>query len=106
MADTAHLICPHGGTLIDSVMRGTARKQALASAQALSQVALSERSLADLECLATGVYSPLTGFVGEAEYTSIVKKMQLLNGLVWSIPITLQVQRRTPCTFRWAAMSL
>lgn len=85
------LIEPHGGTLIDRVLTGTARDEALARAETLPQLELSERSLADIECLAYGIYSPLTGFVSEADYKSIVDTMHLADGTVWSIPITLQV---------------
>lgn len=92
MADPTHLIPPHGGTLVDRILRGEARERALEGARDLPQLALSERSLADLECLATGIYSPLNGFVGEADYHSIVQNMRLVNGTVWSIPITLQVR--------------
>jgi len=52
---------------------------------------LSERSVCDLECLATGVYAPLNGFVGEVDYQHIVRELRLADGSVWSIPITLQV---------------
>jgi sulfate adenylyltransferase len=92
MADSTHLIPPHGGTLVDRFLRGEARERALERAAGLPRVALSERSLADLECLATGIYSPLRGFVSEADYTSIVRDMRLADGTVWSIPITLQVR--------------
>lgn len=85
------LIAPHGGTLIDRVLTGSEQSDALARAQALPTLELSERSLADIECLATGIYSPLTGFVSEADYTSILETMHLADGTVWSIPITLQV---------------
>ena len=85
------LIAPHGGLLVNRTLTGSARDEALRRAQTLPRLELSERSLADLECLATGIYSPLEGFVSEADYTSIVASMRLADGTVWSIPITLQV---------------
>lgn len=85
------LIAPHGGTLIDRTLTGSARSGALSRAQSLPQLELSERNLADLECLAYGIYSPLEGFVSEADYHSVVDTMHLSSGAVWSIPITLQV---------------
>jgi sulfate adenylyltransferase len=88
-----NLIAPHGGTLVSRVLSGTERQQALSRAKTLPVLTLSERNLSDLECIATGVYSPLTGFVTEAEYTSIVDMMHLPNGLAFSIPITLQVSQ-------------
>lgn len=86
-----NLIQPHGGKLVDCSLRGYERQSALENAHALPRVTLSERNLADLECIATGVYSPLDGFVSEAEYNNIVNDMHLSNGLAWSIPVTLQV---------------
>lgn len=85
------LITPHGGTLIDRKLHGTERETALDAAADLPRLTLSERSLADLECMATGIYSPLTGFIGEEDYTTILRDMRLSHGLAWSIPITLQV---------------
>lgn len=81
-------------------MRGEAREHARERARDLPRVTLSERSLADLECLATGIYSPLSGFVSEADYTSIVRDMRLADGTVWSIPITLQVREEAAAHLR------
>lgn len=50
---------PHGGKLIDRTLEGAAQRSAFESAHALPRVELSPRNLADLECIATGVYSPL-----------------------------------------------
>ena len=86
-----NLIRPHGGTLVDRTLRGAERQRAFENAHALPRLTLSERNLADLECLATGVYSPLEGFVGEEDHESIVNDMRLASGAAWSIPITLQV---------------
>jgi sulfate adenylyltransferase len=88
---TKPLIPPHGGALVDRSLPGHERQSAFENAHALPRLTLSERNLADLECLASGVYSPLTGFVGEEDYDSIITTMRLSNGLAWSIPITLQV---------------
>jgi sulfate adenylyltransferase len=85
------LIRPHGGSLIARRALGGDRERAAERAAALPAVTLGERSLHDLECIATGVYSPLEGFVGEEDYHAIVHDMRLSNGLAWSIPISLQV---------------
>jgi sulfate adenylyltransferase len=55
------------------------------------RVSLSPLNVADLECVSTGVYSPLTGYMGEADYKSVVHEMYLANGLPWTVPVTLAV---------------
>ncbi|MBV8885527.1 MAG: sulfate adenylyltransferase, partial [Chroococcidiopsidaceae cyanobacterium CP_BM_RX_35] len=85
------LIQPHGGKLVDCKLYGSERQSMLENAQALPRLSLSLRNLADLECIATGIYSPLTGFVDEEDYYSIVNSMHLSNGLAWTVPVTLQV---------------
>lgn len=52
---------------------------------------LTQRQLCDLEMLMSGAFYPLTGFLGEADYLSVVNKMRLKNGTLWPIPITLDV---------------
>jgi sulfate adenylyltransferase len=85
------LIQPHGGKLVDRYLTGSKCEFVGSAARSLPKFSLSARNLADLECIATGVYSPLEGFVTEAEYESIVENLRLPNGLAWSIPVTLQM---------------
>ncbi len=60
-------------------------------AKGLPQITVGARHLADLEMLANGAYSPLSGFMTRADYLSVVNAMHLANGLPWTIPITLPV---------------
>jgi sulfate adenylyltransferase len=85
------LIKPHGGILVNRALAGVAREEALERAAHLPQVPLSDLNLADLEMIANGAMSPLTGFMERADYESVVHNMRLANGLPWSIPVTLAV---------------
>ncbi|OLE36982.1 MAG: sulfate adenylyltransferase [Candidatus Rokubacteria bacterium 13_1_20CM_2_70_7] len=89
----AGLIPPHGGRLVDRVLTGEARQEALAQAVELPKISLNARAMSDLELLATGGLSPLEGFMGEADYRRVLHEMRLASGLVWTLPITLAVKR-------------
>ncbi len=80
---------PHGGKLVDRRVPEGERAERLQRAGELSKVTLGPRGLSDLEMISTGVFSPLTGFMGREDYESVVETMHLANGLVWSMPITL-----------------
>ena len=84
-------ITPHGGTLVN-LLAGTDAAAALAAEAAnLPKLVVGERELSDLEMLAVGALSPLTGFQGEADYRSVLDSMRLANGLPWAIPVVLSV---------------
>jgi sulfate adenylyltransferase len=82
---------PHGGELVDRLAPEEDRDELLRRAEGLTKVVLGPRALSDLEMISTGVFSPLTGFMVSEDYESVVEKMRLKNGLVWSLPITLPV---------------
>ena len=95
------LIAPHGGTLIDRLClgddAGAMRERAQAAAHTIT---LSEVAESDLEMIATGVVSPITGFLGKDDYESVVHTMHLKNGLPWTLPINLPVDADTAAQLR------
>ncbi len=63
----------------------------LTHAESLPKVTLDQVSLSDLELIGNGAFSPLTGFMGQADYRRVLADMRLEGGLPWSMPITLSV---------------
>ncbi|MGB1288135.1 MAG: sulfate adenylyltransferase, partial [Aggregatilineales bacterium] len=90
-----NLIAPHGGTLVNRLVTDENRDTLLERAKASLAVTLSDVSLSDLELIATGIVSPLTGFMGSADYERVLHHMHLSNGLPWTIPICLPVSADT-----------
>ncbi len=86
---TEETIAPHGGTLVDLVLTGERAERGSEEAEHLPKLGLGQREVADLEMLATGALSPLTGYVGEKDYRGILEDMRLESGLPWTIPVTL-----------------
>ena len=87
------LIAPHGGALTINRASESERAALQERARSLPQLVVGSRQQADLEMLAIGAYSPLTGFMTQADYLGSVNEMHLANGLPWSIPITLATSR-------------
>jgi sulfate adenylyltransferase len=84
-------IAPHGGDLVDLLVPEDRREATRAEADHLPKLVVNARELSDLEMLAVGALSPLTGFVGEADYVSVLETMHLSSGLAWAIPVTLSL---------------
>ena len=81
----------HGGKLVSCLAREDKRATLLRAAHTLARVTLNARQASDLEMIAVGAFSPLEGFMGQADYWSVLDRMRLANGLPWSLPITLAV---------------
>ncbi|MDZ7953276.1 sulfate adenylyltransferase [Nostoc sp. DedQUE09] len=91
MSQNPDAIAPHGGQLVNRIATPEQRAEFLSKADFLPRVQLDARAVSDLEMIAIGAFSPLTGFMNQEDYDRTVTEMRLANGLVWSIPITLSV---------------
>ncbi len=89
---TTRLVPPHGGALVDRLVPADRQEALAARAETLVTIALDARESADLELIATGAASPLSGFLGEADYESVLDRLRLADGTVWPLPFTLAVE--------------
>ena len=87
------LITPYGEELVNLLKTGDERAELLELATRLPDVQISQRALHDLELLATGAFSPLDRFMGQADYQAVLDTMRLADGSIFPIPITLTVDR-------------
>jgi len=84
-------IPPHGGTLINRIAPPEQAQELRSKAEHCPILYLDERAQSDLEMIAIGGFSPLTGFMGREDYQAVLETMHLANGLAWSLPVTLPV---------------
>jgi sulfate adenylyltransferase len=78
---------PHGGILINQL------DERPVGVEKMERIILSSRELLDLDMIACGALSPLKGFMGSGDYHSVLENMRLGNGLPWSLPVTLSVEK-------------
>ena len=88
---STEIIAPHGGTLINRIATATEKEEFLSKADSLPRVQLDKRATSDLVMIAIGGFSPIAGFMEQADYQGVVDNMRLANGLPWSVPVTLSV---------------
>jgi len=88
---TSHLIAPHGGELINLIAEPPRVADLKAHSKQWPSWDLTARQLCDLELLITGGFSPLEGFMTQADYDSVCQNMRLVSGVLWPMPITLDV---------------
>jgi sulfate adenylyltransferase len=82
---------PHGGELKDLYLPAAAAAAEKEAAGDYPSWDLTERQLCDIELLLNGAFSPLEGFLNKDDYDSVVATMRLADGILWPIPITLDV---------------
>ncbi len=81
----------HGGELKDLYLPVAERQEEKRRARDMRSWDLTMRQLCDIELLLNGAFSPLEGFMTQADYDSVVERMRLANGVLWPMPITLDV---------------
>src|SRR5690242_10619403 len=84
---------PYGGTLVNLQTSPERAIELKTASREFISLDLSPRQLCDIEMLATGAFSPLTSFMGQADYESVCAQMRLADGRLWPIPVTLDVSR-------------
>ena len=92
------LIAPHGGSLVNRFVPESDTPSMRAKAEGLPAITLSAKQACDLEMIAIGAFSPLTGFVNKADFEGICNHMRLADGTIWPIPITLAVDDEVKST--------
>jgi len=91
-ASISHLIAAHGGELIDLMAKNEQVSALKAQSREWPSWDLSPRQVCDLELLMSGGFSPLQGFMNRADYEGVCHNMRLASGVLWPIPITLDVK--------------
>lgn len=95
-SSSSSLVRPHGGgDLKPLLLSGAALAAGKAHAATLPRVTVSSREAGDLVMLGIGGFTPLTGFMGKADWQGVCDRMQLASGLFWPIPITLSTDETT-----------
>ena len=80
-----------GGKLLDLVATGAKHEKLRKEATSLSQLRLNQRHLCDIELILNGAFTPLDGFMEKADYESVCENMRLTNGVLFPMPITLDI---------------
>ena len=91
MTLTSHLIPPHGGELVHLIAEPGRAAELKAHSKEWSSWDLTPRQVCDVELLLNGGFSPLRGFMNRADYEGVCHNMRLASGVLWPMPITLDV---------------
>lgn len=83
------MISPHGGKLINQVLSETEKRKILT--EKFKTLLLDKEKISEVKNIAFGIYSPLTGFLKKEDFKNVILNSRLQNGLIWPIPIVLDV---------------
>jgi sulfate adenylyltransferase len=91
ITSAGHLIAPHGGALVNLTAQPERIRELKAHSCEWPSWNLTARQVCDLELLMDGGFSPLNGFMNQQDYQGVCQNMRLRSGMLWPIPITLDV---------------
>lgn len=86
--------------LVNRIATSKQQAEFLEKSDSLPRIQLDKRATSDLEMIAIGGFSPLQGFLEQADYESVVENMRLANGQPWSIPVTLSVNEEVAASLK------
>lgn len=84
------LIQPHGGRLIERFLNADREGTRLDN---IYKIEVDQNALMDMEQIAIGTYSPLQGFMCRGDFKSVLDRMRLTDGTIWTIPIVLTIDK-------------
>ncbi|MBI2126287.1 MAG: sulfate adenylyltransferase [Thaumarchaeota archaeon] len=84
---------PHGGKLVDRILKGNEREKALSEFADLQKIVIDDETLTDCFNIGNGIFSPLQGFLDRDAYLKVINEMHLPDGSPWTIPILLDVSK-------------
>lgn len=79
---------PHGGVLVNQVVPEAQRAAEIARARELPCIRVDLQAVITIEMIATGVLSPVKGFMNEKDYLSVLADGRLSDGTVWPVPLS------------------
>ena len=85
------MINPHGGNLINRVLKDDVKEKLINEKNELLEIKVNQRRVKEIENIATGVYSPLEGFLVQNDLDNVMDSMRLNNDKAWTIPIILDI---------------
>jgi sulfate adenylyltransferase len=100
IASTSHIIAPHGGELTELIATPERTAELKAHSREWPSWDLTARQICDLELLISGGFSPLRGFMTQADYEGVCHNMRLSSGVLWPMPITLDVKEEFAKTLK------
>ena len=87
------MITPHGGKLINRIMTDNDKEKIINEKNSLFGIEVNKQRATEIENIATGVYSPLEGFLVQNDLENVMNSQRLSNDLAWTIPIILDINK-------------
>jgi len=87
------IVQPHGGTLVNRVLSGKEREAILSCQDQFVSLEIDEEKAIEIQNIASGVFSPLQGFMNREDYREVVQHSRLASGHAWTLPIVLAVSK-------------
>ncbi len=93
------IVKPHGGTLINRILSEKEREAILSYQDKFFNLAIDEEKAIEVQNIATGVFSPLQGFMTQDDFREVVQRNRLASGHAWTLPIVLSVDKESTKKF-------